>query len=180
MIYQSIADIFAANEQANERFSAAISSLTEAQENFRPVADRWTIAEIAEHVATVNGGFLRITGKLLKQAEAEGKPAPAQLNLKPTALDESGNPLPPFQAPDAVKPQGGKPVSESLPKLREALDGLGALQDRLASVDLSEQRFPHPAFGPLSAYQWLILLSEHMDRHRSQIETIKAAPGFPA
>jgi hypothetical protein len=180
MIYHSVADIFAANERAQERLITAINHLNAAQENFRPAENCWTIAEIIEHVNIVNGGFLRITHKLLKQAEANAKPPKTDLALGHTILDAQGEQPPPFAAPEVVRPRGGVPISTSLPKLRETLDGFAAIRSRLEAVDLSEPTFPHPAIGPINAYQWMITLGEHADRHRLQIEAIKTAAGFPA
>ncbi len=179
MIYHTIADILAANERAQERFVEAVSDLTEAQADFRPDENQWTIAEIVEHISIVNDGFLRLMRKLLKEAESAPKPPKADLNLGHTALDENGNQPPPFQAPDRVRPQGGARVEDSLAKMRDSLAGFAEIRSRLEAVDLSEQVFPHPAFGPLNAYQWMILLGEHEDRHREQIERVKASAGFP-
>lgn len=179
MIYHTIADILAANERAQERFIAAIAGLNAAQENFRARENQWTIAEIVEHVNIVNNSFLRITHKLLKQAEAEPKTPKSDLNLGHTILDEQGRQPPPFAAPEVVRPHGGAAVAESLPKLRETLEGFAAIRARLEAVDLSEPTFPHPAVGPINAYQWMITLGEHADRHRLQIEAIKTAAGFP-
>jgi len=180
MTYHTIADILAAGEQAQARFTAAVSNLTEVQANFRPDENQWTIAEIAEHVSIVNDGFLRITHKLLKEAESAAKPPRADLNLGHTILDENGDQPPPFQAPDRVRPQGGVGIEDALAKMRATLAGFAEIQSRLEAVDLSKPVFPHPAIGPINAYQWMVLLGEHEDRHRGQIERLKAATGFPA
>ena len=82
-------------------------------------------------------------------------------------------------APERVRPKGGVSVEDSLAKMRVALAGFADIQPRLEAVDLSEQVFPHPALGPFNAYQWMVLLGEHEDRHRAQIERVKAASGFP-
>lgn len=179
MIYHTVADILAANEQAQARFIAAVSNLTEAQANFRPDENQWTIAEIVEHISIANGGFLRITHKLLKEAESAPRPPRAVLNLGHTSLDENGQQPPPVQAPDRVRPQGGSRIEDSLAKIRESLAGFAQVQPRLEAVDLSEQMFPHPTLGPINAYQWMALLGEHEDRHRDQIERLKASVGFP-
>ena len=177
MKFHTIADILAAQQRAAERFTAAVSNLNEAQIHFRPAENDWTIAEIAEHVSIVNGGMLRITHKLLKQAEAEPTPAPEDLNLGYTfSLDD---PPPKFQAPDGVCPKGGVSISDALATIKTAVDGFGEIQSRLEAVDLTERTFPHPALGPISAYRWMILLGEHQDLHRRQIERVKAAAGFP-
>jgi len=179
MIYHTIADILAAGEQAQTRFIAAVSNLTEAQANFRPDENQWTIAEIVEHVSIVNDGFLRLTHKLLKEAESAARPPKADLNLGHTSLDENGQQRGAFPAPERVRPKGGVSVEDSLAKLRASLAGIVEIQPRLEAVDLSEQVIPHPALGPFNAYQWLVLLGEHEDRHRGQIERLKAVAGFP-
>ncbi|MGH9841290.1 MAG: DinB family protein [Blastocatellia bacterium] len=181
MAYRSLADILAANEAAHTRFVAAVSNLSSAQLNFRPAQDRWTIAENAEHVSIVNDGFLRITHKLLKQAEAAGKSSKTELDLGHTTLDKNGNQHPAkFPAPDRVKPPGEAKVDDSLAKMRETLDGFAAIKEWIEATDLTEEKFPHPAIGEINAYQWMILLGEHNDRHRLQVEQIKASTGYPA
>jgi uncharacterized damage-inducible protein DinB len=179
MIYHTIADILAANEQAQARFFAAVSNLTEAQANFRPDENHWTIAEIVEHVSIVNDGFLRLTHKLLKEAESQARPAKADLNLSYTSLDENGAQRGRFQAPERVHPKGGVIIEDSLAKMSATLAGFGEVKSRLEAVDLSEQMFPHPFLGPINAYQWMVLLGEHEDRHRGQIERLKATVGSP-
>jgi uncharacterized damage-inducible protein DinB len=180
MIYHTISDILAANEQAQERFTAAVSNLTEAQADFRPDENQWTIAEIVEHVSIIDNNVLRLAHKLLKEAESAPKPPKPDLNLGHTSLDENGRQHPgSFPAPDRVRPQGGVRVDDSLAKMRVALAGFAEIQSRLEAVDLSEQMFPHPFIGPISLYQWMVLLGEHEDRHRGQIERLKASAGFP-
>jgi len=180
MIYRTVTDILAANSRAHTRFMAAASNLTEAQANFRPDENQWTIAEIVEHVSVVDNNFLRLTHKQLKEAESEPKPPKTDLNLGHTSLDENGHQHPgPLQAPDRVRPQGGARIEDSLAKMQASLDGFAEIQSRLEAVDLSEQMFPHPFLGPINAYQWMVLLGEHEDRHRGQIERVKATPGFP-
>jgi uncharacterized damage-inducible protein DinB len=179
MIYHTIADIMAANERAQARFKAAVSNLTEEQANFRPDENQWTIAEIVEHVSIVNDGFLRLTHKLLKEAESAPMPPRDDLNLGHTSLDENGQQQGPFQAPERVRPRGDARIEDSLAKMRASLDGLSEIRSRLEAIDLSEQKFPHPFLGAINAYQWMVLQGEHEDRHRGQIERLKAAAGYP-
>lgn len=181
MLYQNLADIHAMMEQEHTRFSTEVTQLTTEQAQFRPTPEQWTIAEIVEHIAITNNGFLRIGFKLLKQAEAAGAPPLAGLNLKHVLLTDDGqqNPVK-FPAPEVVKPQGGQSVTDSLAKIEESRVGLAAALPRLQAADCSEYKFPHPAVGPINLYQWLIVWGEHMDRHRQQIQALKALPDFPA
>ena len=179
MIYHSVADIMEANEQAEARFIAAVSNLNEAQANFRPDQSRWTIAEIAEHIGIVNGGFLRLMRKLLGEAEASPTPPKADLNLGHTSLNGKGEAPEPFQAPERVHPKGGVAIEDSIANVRATTSELAELQPRIEAIDMFGQVFSHPVFGPLNAYQWLVLLGEHEDRHRGQIERLKASAGYP-
>lgn len=181
MLYQTLDEIYAMMAQEHDRFSATVGRLTDEQAQYRPASEQWTIAEIVEHIAIVNSGFLRICHKLLKQAVAAGAPPLAGLQLKHILLLDDGqqNPIK-FPAPEVVKPQGGQSIAASLAKIAEIHEGLQAVRPRLAETDCSAQTFPHPAAGQLNPYQWLIVLGEHMDRHRQQIQALQATPGFPA
>lgn len=180
MVYDSVADILAANAAVQSRFEAAVTNLSPEQANFRPEADQWSISELAEHVSVVSAGMLRITQKLLKQAEDSGKPSLTEFNLKTTSLSQHGLPHDvKFAAPDRVKPQGNVSIEDALARMRETLDGFTSIQTRIEGTDLSAETFPHPAFGELNAYRWMILLGEHQDRHRLQIERVKASAGYP-
>jgi hypothetical protein len=45
--------------------------------------------------------------------------------------------------------------------------------------DLRSRSFRHFQFGLLDCYQWLVCIGSHCDRHRVQIEKVKASAGFP-
>jgi hypothetical protein len=38
---------------------------------------------------------------------------------------------------------------------------------------------PHPAFQTLDAYQWILFMAAHSDRHTQQINEVKAQPRYP-
>ena len=180
MSYQSLDDIYAMLDREHAAFAAATNGLNEAQTQFRPAEDAWTIAEIAEHLGITNGGFVRIAYKLIKQSEAAGAAPLTGLALNHVLLTDDGQQNPrPFPAPDVVKPKGGQNLADSLAKIEQAHADIQTARPRLEGSDCSQATFPHPAVGPINPYQWMIVYGEHMDRHRGQIERIKAAPGFP-
>jgi len=47
------------------------------------------------------------------------------------------------------------------------------------NADLRRHFLPHPVFGDLDCYQWLLLLGAHCDRHRVQSQEVKASAEFP-
>lgn len=38
----------------------------------------------------------------------------------------------------------------------------------------------HPALGELDAYQWILLIAAHSERHTRQLLEVKETSGFPA
>jgi uncharacterized damage-inducible protein DinB len=176
MSYQTMADILAANESSHERLSALLSTIPPQQWNRRPSEDRWSIEEIMEHVSLVNQGFLRITGKLLREATESGAGAAVPFEVGPILPRATAEqPLVPVKAPPQVEPTGGVPVETSLAQMKEVLDSFRKLQPQLEAIDLSRQTFSHSRLGALTAYQWMTLLHEHQDRHAGQISAVAAA-----
>ena len=165
-------------EQTRKAFLDATSDLSDAQWTFRADPDRWSIAEVAEHIAISETTILQlVTEKMLK-----APPLPAQPNtvseekLLAWLLDRTAK----FQAPEMLKPSHRWATRDALTK-----DFLAARENtmtyaRTTTDDLHGHGAPHPVFKMLDGYQWLLLLSGHSARHVAQIEEVKASASYPA
>lgn len=181
MAYHSVAEILDMITDAHQHLYGHVAGLRAEQASFRPDADGWTIAHITEHLGIVAGQFLRLTNKLLAQAEAMNASASSDLQIGPVILTSAAyNPDEKFKAPESALPRGTVSIADSIEKVQQAHEALLALRPRLEAADLSQVSAPHPAFGPLNLYQWLVLIGVHEERHIRQIEALKAAPNFPA
>lgn len=178
MPWSSVGQILNANDESLARFLPAVTGLTEEQECFRPAVESWSIAEIVEHVALVNRNFLRIIARLYQQAIDAGAGPALPLEIGPLLSSADPDRRQRVEAPERVRPQGTQSIPSSVDQLHEAASGLRTLQSQLEAVDLSGPTIPH-FLGQLNAYQWLVLLGEHQDRHLAQIGEIKASPGYP-
>jgi len=47
------------------------------------------------------------------------------------------------------------------------------------NAPLREHGYPHPMFGQLDCYQWLLMIGAHGECHRAQAEEVMAEAGFP-
>jgi len=83
------------------------------------------------------------------------------------------------QAPEILKPTNRFATREDTIKAFE--DARKATMDfvRTTNDDLRDHFGPHPFLGPMDAYQWILLISAHTERHTKQIEEVKADPNFP-
>lgn len=186
MSYNSVAEIYEAIDESRGRLLASIESLGEGQDVFRPGPDRWSIAEIVEHLSLVEGQIARLFHVMLSKAEAAGASrdeteaaapfaAPVSIEHFVEALREKK-----LQAPDRARPGGASTLADSLARLEESRAALHSLRPRLERIDGAALLYPHPAAGPINAYQWLLFVGSHEDRHLLQIEALKQSPGFAA
>ena len=164
--------------ESRGRLIGVITPMTPAQWTFKAAPDRWSAAECVEHIAVTEE---RILGGIQKSMAA-----PADASKFDRARDEVILARMPdrsrrAQAPEEIRPTG-RPEFATVKSGIAAFDSVrGKTVDftKSASADLRAHGFKHFAFGDLDAYQWLLLISAHCERHTRQIEEIRSAPGWP-
>lgn len=179
MSYNSVAEIYEAIDESRARLVSSVEGLCDGQDAFRPGTDRWSIAEIVEHLSLVEGQIARLFHVMLSKAEAAGATRPegsaSAPFAAPVSIEQFLEPLRErkLQAPDTARPAGSCSLADALTRLKESRAALHALRPRLERVDGAALVYPHPAAGPINAYQWLLFVGSHEDRHRLQIEALK-------
>jgi uncharacterized damage-inducible protein DinB len=161
------------------RILQLVDDLSPAQWHFRETSDRWSIAEILEHLIVFEN-FIRTT---VAQA-LQGPPEPEKKSLAATreslvfSLPDTRSTK--FTAREVARPTGRWPdTTELIAEFRStraqtlafAVETQAAFRDHF---------YPHLVFGDLDCYQWLVLLGRHAYRHALQIEQIMADPKYPA
>jgi hypothetical protein len=180
MIYHSVAEIFDSIDETRARLKERLAGLNTAQENFRP-GGGWSIAEIVEHLAILEGRLLGLMTVMVSKAEKSGLQRSAEnSHFNPVSLQQFAerSQKEKYNAPEAAQPQGGVSIKDSLERLQQSRASLRDLQPRFEATDLSSARYPHPAFGPLDLYQWLLMIGFHEARHLRQIEALMALPEY--
>ncbi|MBV8816791.1 MAG: DinB family protein [Acidobacteriaceae bacterium] len=160
-------------------FLDAVAGLTPEQWNFKAAPDRWSIAECAEHIA-LSEDFISgmVLNQLLKSPANPEKRAEVKVTDEQIATlmtDRSAK----FKAPEPIAPKRkwenpADAVAEFKRSRDEHIAYIETTQD-----DLRNHFLRHPAMGMLDAYQWILLMSGHTERHTLQILEVKADPKFP-
>lgn len=160
-------------------FIDSFRATTTDQFRFKPLADRWSIAETAEHVVVVETGSGKLVrGKLLREAATPEAIAAAQGGedrIDARLVSRAS----PFPAPEFVLPTGRWQTPREMIEVFE--ESRNATIDFLLTTDVDLTRYvaPHPALGPINGYQWAYFLVRHTERHVEQIEDVKALPDYP-
>jgi hypothetical protein len=175
MKYETIDEIYAGNDKARARLKDVVSSLPDETATALPEGEKWTVAQIVEHISMVDERAIQICAKLLQKAQAAGQAHDGKVVITENFL-QKGSEIAGMkvQAPDVVQPTGTKSISDSLAKLDENSQQLENLRELFKSVDGTELKFPHPFFGDMSAHEWLSLKGGHEMRHTKQIENVLA------
>lgn len=169
-----IIEVITALTAAQHDMDAVCAGISPEQE-LRRIGDGWTVAQVVEHVAIVEGGAGRIVSNIAKQVadtpETSDEPVATTLDRYRVA-DPS---LRKVEAPDMVQPVNGAPLAESMARLRESRARLIAAFEAASGTALGAAHFPHPLFGPLDGYQWGLFAAQHQRRHLVQLRTILAS-----
>jgi uncharacterized damage-inducible protein DinB len=176
--YNGASEIFDEIERTRARLFETVEGLTAEQQGFRPEPDRWSAAQLCDHLSIVEGNVLKLLSKVLAKAEESGaSPPSSDAPFAPVSIEEFAERTRgvKLDAPEAVRPGDSRPIAESLAALRDSRAALHALRPRLERLDAHALRFPHPSWGPLNLYQWLLFVGAHEARHLAQIEALKEA-----
>ena len=171
---RALSELYASRKQ----FLDSIASLTEAQWTFKPAPNVWSIAECAEHIAVSEDVLFGRVREMMqappepeKRAETKGKEA---LVLK-GMLDRSRK----FQAPEVLVPTHRWPTPAALiAHFKESRDRTLDYV-RTSPDDLRNHFMPHPVLKTLDAYQWILLIAAHSERHTAQLNEVKQSPNYP-
>lgn len=176
MAYDSIAEIFDSLDATRRRLLGAIEELTEEQAAHRASPERWSAAEIVEHLSITEEQSVRLFRKLLGRA-GDVSCAGAVAVFEPVSIDEhvERSRAEKYEAPDVVRPKGDATLADSLARLAASRAALHELRERIEAIDCRALIFPHPLFGPLDLYEWLAFIGAHEERHLAQLEALRAA-----
>lgn len=155
-----------------------VESLPESAFDKRQDSNGWTIAGVLEHLTLIEDSIGRLINRMSKQIRAEGHPADADVNSIMNQLDEfrAEDNSRKLAAPGLYHPTGVPTVQETLVRLEEIRARVLSAVEGANGIDLSKASTPHPFFGPLTGYQWLVLIAKHELRHLKQMKEILNVP----
>lgn len=169
--------------QTQNILAGALRGLSEAQWNYKPAPDVWSIAQNVDHIATVQDRLLAI----IREQVPMGMAAPADRDserIDTIVINSFPNRLSKFPAPPVLgSPNVGslagqwERVVANTQKFAECLvssDLRGRLVESrpLNAITKGEHQF-------MDGYQWILGACGHTERHTKQILEVKADPNFP-
>ncbi len=164
-------------EKTRDGVLVATKGLSEAQWNFKPATNRWSVAEVAEHIAAAED-------LLIDMIQNQVMAAPARTNsedvkaLDAMVLQRIPDRTVKAKAPEPLQPNNrfGSPEN-SLKHFEESRTK--TIQLLKETKDLRAHAADSPLGKQLDGYEWVLFIAAHSERHTKQIEEVKADPNFP-
>jgi uncharacterized damage-inducible protein DinB len=166
-------------QSTRDNFLKSIAGLSPKQWAFKPAQDRWSVAEVAEHIAVSESSLFELVQTRVMQSPAAPEKREQVKGKDEMVLERIPDRTHKAQAPEFLRPTGRWATEADLTKAFEASRKATMDYIRTTNDDLRDHFFDHPVLGTLDGYQWLLLISAHSARHTAQIEEVKADPNFP-
>jgi DinB superfamily len=163
-------------ETTKKNLLEVTKGLSEAQWNFKPGPDRWSVAQVTEHIAAAED-FIR---GMLKEKVMVAAAGDAGRDVKKT--DEAVLAMVPdrthkAQAPEPLVPTNrfGSPEGT----IKHFVESRAATEDFLKSATGLRDHVTDSPLGKLDGYEFVLFIAAHSERHTKQINEVKADPNFP-
>lgn len=154
----------------------AVKGLSDAQLNFKPAPDRWSVLECVQHITLTSQGLFGFEQQTLQ--------TPNDSAFKPTVTDEQFIGMVEDRSHKAQAAEPFKPIHAPYKTLDETLNAFNAGRDSLINYvqtthDDLRAHIAELPFAKIDAYQIILLISAHTNRHMQQLNEVKADPNFP-
>lgn len=155
----------------------ATKGLSQAQWSFKPATNRWSVAEVTEHIAAAEDFLMDMVRDKVMKSPARTAPEDVKV-LDELVLQKIPDRTTKAQAPEPLEPNNryGSPKA-SLAHFEESRGKtIKFLKD---TKDLRLHAADSPLGKQLDGYEWVLFIAAHSERHTKQIDEVKADPNFP-
>jgi len=156
---------------------AATKGLSEAQWNFKPATNRWSVAEVTEHIAAAEDFLMNLIQEQVMKAPGRTNAVDVKA-IDAFVLKAIPDRSVKAQAPEPLQPDNrfGSPQA-SLKHFKASRARTIAFLK--STKDLRGHAITSPLGKELDGYEWVLFIAAHSERHTKQIEEVKADPNFP-
>jgi DinB family protein len=175
-MHSHLAEVFSRLDRSRAALRAAIDTVPHAVRETRPAPDRWSTAEVVEHLSRVEAIFGgRIEQAIQGRAGALARESAQRVALPAPIEARMADRVNRRTAPEPAHPTGTLSCEAAWAAFEAGHTRFRAVVGAADGLALSEVTVDHPFFGTLTIYQWIELMAAHEGRHTEQIREIAAA-----
>ncbi len=160
-------------------YKEALKDVTLEQWKWKPAPDRWSVGEVAEHIALAESLlFAKVMEAVnaLPNPDWETKTKDKLAFLARVMPNRQGK----AKSPLEIEPKGNLTKEETFAIFDK---GRARIEKFIQTTDVAWKEHtaehPFPIFNTLNAQQWFLYIPWHTQRHLKQIAEVKATAGYP-
>ncbi len=137
----------------------------------------WSVAAIVDHLRATEEGISKLLHVTVSRIPEAARKLETETSSVLHSLDHQRllDRTRKMRAPVTVQPRTDVGLPDALAGLQESRVRLLKTITEVDGVALGTYSYPHPAFGVLDLYQWLVFLGAHETRHAAQIRELGAS-----
>jgi hypothetical protein len=176
-MHPRIQEVLGVLDDTRSALKSAIADIPADKRSLRPTADRWSVAEVVEHLGIVEARIAQMISEKIAAARQAGLGAETDATPVAPMLDINTviNRSKPITASEASQPNAGLSADDGMKVLSDRRASLRQAVTAADGLALGAVEIPHARLGTLNVYQWLIFLAGHEARHTDQIREVARA-----
>jgi uncharacterized damage-inducible protein DinB len=149
----------------------ALEQVAPERRNERPAPDRWSAAEVLDHLTIIESRIVGVLSGRVAAAKATGLGPELETSAVLDTLDRERirDRSQRVEAPELVQPQSGSDAASGWQALQQSRANLRVAVLAGDGLALSEITHQHPVLGLINMYQWITFVGAHEARHTAQI-----------
>lgn len=164
-------------EQSRSYLQGAIAGLSKKQWSFKAAPDRWSPAEIVEHLALSEDFLMGIIQERVMTTPATHEPRDLRA-MDDKILGVIADRTFSAQAPEPARPTGRFQTPQAA--IEHFLASRAKTLAFLANTPDLRAHLSETPIGKTDGFQWVLFISAHTERHTKQLLEAMADPKFPA
>jgi len=164
-------------EQSRSYLQGAIAGLSKKQWSFKAAPDRWSPAEIVEHLALSEDLLMGLIQDRVMKAPVSNEPRDLRAmddKILAVIADRTFS----AQAPEPARPTGRFQTPQAA--MQHFLASRAKTLAFLASTSDLRAHLTNSPIGKADGYQFLLFISAHTERHTKQLLEVRADRNWPA
>jgi hypothetical protein len=156
----------------------ATKGLSDAQWNFKAGPDRWSIAQVMEHLALAEDLIRSGAQRVMTAPAGPARDAAELKKIDAGVIAGVAGRATKVQAVEPLQPKNtfGSPEASQ----KHFLESRAATEEYLKITQGLRAHYVERApFGKLDGYEWILFVAAHSERHTKQILEVKADPNYP-
>lgn len=176
------AEVLAALDRSRDSLTSAILRVPASMRETAPGPDRWTAAQVVEHLAIVETKIVGLMQKIIEAARAGGLGAESLSESAYGALDWDliADRRVTRTASAANTPAADTDFTHASVTLWQQRAIIRTMLQEADGLALSSVFATHPVMGELNMYQWALFVAAHESRHAAQVSEIADIVGRPS